>query len=279
MISSKAGKDSIWSVSYGIGPIVAVALHDGHEVRHEVREHLALSEEIRLREEDPYSGAWTAAAGVRIVARRSRFEVDLNRPRHRAVYAGPEDAWGLPVWRTQLPADIRDRSLAQYDAFYTEIAGLIGSLVDSYGRIVVLDLHTYNHRRAGPNAEPADAALNPEVNLGTGSMDRVYWAPVVDRFVSDLRGVDFQGRHLDVRENVKFRGGGFSAYVHEHFPRSACVLAVEFKKFFMDEWTGHLDALQHTAIGKALQDTIPGLLEALKGVEGHVGLDVPGSPA
>lgn len=49
-------------------------------------------------------------------------------------------------------------------------------LGEEYGRFLVLDLHSYNHRRAGPNAPPADPERNPEVNIGTGTMDRGRWA-------------------------------------------------------------------------------------------------------
>ena len=54
----------------------------------------------------------------------------------------------------------------------------------------------------------------------------------------DLHAFDFLGRHLDVRENIKFIGRQFPTWVHSHYKQSACVLAVEFKKFYMDEWSG-----------------------------------------
>jgi hypothetical protein len=197
------------------------------------------------------------------VGERSRFEVDLNRPREKAVYIQPEDAWGLQVWKQTPPAELIDRSLAEYDAFYAETHRVFTNLEKRFGRFVVFDLHTYNHRRAGPGGAPADAAENPEVNIGTGTMVRDRWAPVVDRFISDLRAFDFLGRRLDVRENVKFRGGQFSRWTHETFPDSGCALAIEFKKFFMDEWSGEADTEQMEAITGALQSTIPGILEAL----------------
>jgi len=40
-----------------------------------------------------------------------------------------------------------------------------------FSRFVVFDLHTYNHR-LGPQALPADPRYNPEVNLGTGTLDQ-----------------------------------------------------------------------------------------------------------
>lgn len=245
-------------------PLVAAAVHGGHSVRAEVAAVLALDEADRLREEDPFTAEWATLAGTHIVALRSRFEVDLNRPRDKAVYLKPETAWGLRVWKTDPPADMIVRSLAEYDAFYTEAKRIFSDMQRRFGCFVVLDLHTYNHRREGPEGPSADPAGNPEVNVGTGTMNRQRWKPVVDRFIADLRGFDFLGRHLDVRENVKFRGGQFSRWIHSTFPESACSLAIEFKKFFMDEWTGGPDRVQVEAIRRALQSTVPGIMEELR---------------
>jgi hypothetical protein len=141
---------------------------------------------------------------------------------------------------------------------------LFTELARNHNHFVVLDLHSYNHRRSGPAGPEADPVQNPEVNIGTGSLDRTYWAPVVDGFMADLRGFDYLGRRLDVRENVKFTGGHFSRWTHRHFPKSACVLAVEFKKFFMDEWSGEPDELQIETIGLALRSTVTGILAAIE---------------
>jgi N-formylglutamate amidohydrolase len=247
------------------GPIAAAAIHDGHALREEVAAQIALGEADRLREEDPYTGAWTSLAPTRLVALRSRFEVDLNRPREKSVYRRPEDAWGLEVWK-QEPADgIVRKSLESYDAFYACVERIWSSLAARFGRFVVFDLHSYNHRRVGPSAPPADPAANPEANVGTGTMqDRDRWAPLIERFIADLGAVDFLGRQLDVRENVRFRGGQLGAWTHRTFPEAGCVLSVEFKKFFMDEWTGEFDRAQHAAIGRALAATVPGVLEELQ---------------
>ena len=102
------------------------------------------------------------------------------------------------------------------------------------------------------------------MNIGTGTMERSRWSNIVDRFMSDLRAYDFPGGALDVRENVKFRGGHFPRWVHETFPETGCAIAIEFKKFFMDEWTGEADPTLVSAIGEALRSTVPGVLEELK---------------
>ena len=256
--------NSLWQVDTGDSPLVATAIHDGHEAREEVARLFALDDAGRLREEDPYTGGWTGAAGTRIVVRRSRFEMDLNRPRNKAVYIEPGDAWGLNVWKERPSKALVRRSREQYDAFYKMLHDICGNLTRRFGAFVIYDIHSYNQLRDGPGGKPADPALNPEVNIGTGTLDRQRWSPIIDRFIADLRLHDYMGRGLDVRENVKFRGGQLARWVHEHFPVSGCVLAIEFKKFFMNEWTGEADERQIAAIRDALQSTVPGVLGELE---------------
>ena len=255
----------IWYLERGDGPIVATAIHDGHEVRDEVARHLVLDEASRLREEDPFTGRWTTISATRVLGTRSRFEVDLNRPRETAVYRTPEEAWGLEVWNGSLPEEVVERSLEGYDAFYAEIERLYRELAERHGRFLVLDLHSYNHRREGPDGPIADPTENPQVNVGTGTMlDRSRWANLIDRFIDDLTSFDFPGARLDVRENVRFRGGACAAWTHRTFPEAACVLSIEVKKFFMDEWSGAVDDHLLGAFGKALASTLPGALEELE---------------
>src|SRR5215510_12590650 len=110
--------DELWQVIRGDGPVLATAIHDGHDLRPEVRALTALSDEARFREEDPFTGRWTAVAPNRVIPHRSRFEVDLNRPPDQAVYQKPEDAWGLDLWRETPNDELVERSMAEYDAFH-----------------------------------------------------------------------------------------------------------------------------------------------------------------
>ena len=247
----------------GNQPLIAAAIHNGNELRDEVARIMALDEKSRLREEDPYTGTLTTIARNQLVVYRSRFEVDLNRPREKAVYLVPEDAWGLNVWKEQPTDEIVTRSLSQYDYFYSHVHQICTRMEKTFGHFVVLDLHSYNHRRQGAEAPPADSDENPEVNIGTGTMNREKWAGLVDRFIYDLLAFDYFGRSLDVRENVKFRGGQLVRYIHEKFPESGCALAVEFKKFFMNEWTGTVDRSQLKAMRQALRSTLSGMMKEL----------------
>ena len=253
-----------WVSWEGEGPLVAVALHHGHDLRDEVAQWIALDDDERWREEDPFTGAWATIAETGFVVSRSRFEVDLNRPRELAIYQTPEQAWGLNVWRGPLPLAVCERSLELYDRFYASVEGQIQRLLRRHPRVVVLDLHTYNHRRDGATARPAPAAENPDWNVGTGSLDRSRFGSLVDRFLRDLARDGGSDELFDARENVRFRGGHFTQWLNGRFPGRVCALAVECKKFFMDEWTATVSAAALDEPRRVLAATIPGLLEELR---------------
>lgn len=242
----------------GEGPVVAVALHAGHLVRPELAEHLALSEAERLREEDPATAEMVPERLALLEAARSRFEVDLNRPRFRAVYQGPGDAWGLRLYRHELPDDVDRVSRAAYDTFYAHAFDWLSRVAERHGRFVVLDVHSYNHRRDGESGTPAPVAENPEVNLGTGRMELPLFAPVAEAFRSSMVEQGF-----DCREDVKFRGGHFAHWVTETFPGVGTALAIEFKKTYMDEWSGRVDAAHVGRIREALDGAASAVERAL----------------
>jgi hypothetical protein len=237
---------------------VGLAVHAGHEFRSDLRSVLAIDDQTRLREEDPYTDQIAALCGTHIVTFRSRFEVDLNRKPNEAICVQPEDCWNLRVWKEDdgLTQTMYRRSLVEHAAFYEMLGPLLSEIEKREGRFLVLDCHSYNHRRAGPDQPAAEQERNPEINVGTGSMNRAHWAPLVDQFIGNLQEADYLGRHLDVRENVNFRGRHLARFVHTHFPRSGCCLAIEVKKIFMDEWTGALNEAAFEALLAAFRVTL-----------------------
>ena len=265
MLSNDA-PTQIWHLQMGGGPLVATAVHDGHQIRDELVPHLALEGQARLREEDPFTGRWTAVADTRVIVERSRFEVDLNRPRLSAVYRKPEDCWGLKLWRGNPPEALFARSMEQYDHFYRSMKALLAEVSRAHGAFVLYDIHSYNHRRNGPDGEPADVEGNPQINVGTGSVDRARWGSVIDALMGALRTYDFPGGRLDVRENVKFRGGNWPTWINQNFPEDGVAIALEFKKFFMDEWTGEPDEALLEAVTGALRSTVDPVLSAVNGI-------------
>lgn len=254
-------------VQFGSGPIVAVAIHDGHAIRDEVSPLLVISEENRRREEDANSSEWTRIAPTRVVGLRSRFEVDLNRPRDRAVYRSADDAWGLDVWKQPPEDELVERSLELYDAFYERMHQILSEIQQRHGWFFVYDFHCYNHRRDGALAEPSPAIDNPQINLCTGGMDLERCEPLVRCFEDAIGEFDFPIGTLDVRRNVRFRATRFSRWVHENFPGTGTSLGIEVKKFFMNEWTGEVDQDLVTAIGNAFETTVQPIRHTLMSLQ------------
>lgn len=262
--TARAG-DPLWSVERGFSPLVGTAIHDGHHVRRGLEERFALSPDERRREEDPFTEYFIRDVPNRVVFHRSRFEIDLNRARDLAVYLRPEQAWGLDVWRDSLPRSDIDASLAIHDAYYAMLEEMLAGVEAMHGGFVLLDIHSYNHRRGGAEAEPTDPDKAPVINIGTFSMDRARWAPLLDGFIEALSAGRIDGAALDVRENIAFEGRGEQTrFVHERFPRTGCAIAIEFKKVFMDEWSGEPfpDILEQ--LRAALAATFPVLEEKLR---------------
>ena len=253
-------------MQHGPGPVVATAIHDGHELRPEVAARMALSEADRLREEDPFTGDAARAVACHVVVHRSRFEFDLNRGSDGAVYRTPEQCWGLEVWRPGgLPDALAQRSLDLHAAYFRMLGDLLDGVAGRHDRFLVIDVHSYNHRRDGPGGAPTPQAEAPDINIGTFSMPREHWAFLVDPLMEAMAGFDFNGRRLDVRENVAFQGKGEQTrFIHERYPRRACAIALEFKKVFMDEWSGEPDPAEVSAMRALVAHiaaTAEGLLE------------------
>ena len=254
-----------WSAYRGASPVVGTAIHNGHHIRSDLRDFLGLSADQRLREEDPFTEFFIRDLRNRIVFHRSRFEIDLNRARDGAIYLKPEQAWGLKVWKNQLPEDVVASSLHVHDAYYAMLESYLRGIEQQYGTFVLLDIHSYNHRRDGAEGPAMPFEKAPQINIGTSSMDRRRWAPVLDAFTGQLRNFEFRGQRLDVRENIAFQGKGEQTrFVHERFPETGCAIAIEFKKFFMDEWTGEPDIEALTAMREVIRLSQPVLTEALR---------------
>ena len=264
LINPPVHSNALWSIERGVSPIVATAIHDGHSVRKELEGLYALSSDERLREEDPFTEFTTRDVPNRIVFHRSRFEVDINRGRDGAIYLAPEQAWGLKVWKDGLSFDHAKASLKAHDEYYEMLLAFLKSIERWHGRFVVLDVHSYNHRRGGPAAAPTEQAKAPHVNIGTSSIDRARWSHVLDTLMDHFRSYKINGCRLDVRENVAFQGKGEQTrFIHEHFPVSGCAIAVEFKKFFMDEWTGEPDLHVLEKLRSIVASAVPLLEQAL----------------
>jgi hypothetical protein len=70
-----------------------------------------------------------------------------------------------------------------------------------------------------------------------------------------MRGSRLVGESIDARSNVKFEGRFLASWVHSRYGGVGCALAIEFKKVYMDEWTGSIDRALLRGLGEALAAT------------------------
>ena len=243
-------------------PIIATAIHDGHLIDTALHPFLNLQEHERFREEDPYTNYLVEMPVSWVSVQTSRFQVDLNRERSKAVYRLPEDAWGLQVWNTNLPDRLIADLQRQYDLFYAQIARLLETTIKQFGHFVVLDVHSYNHRRGRPEAY-ASTGENPEINVGTRH-NRNKWQMLSRDLIRFLSHQRVKNHRVDIRENIKFGGGGFAAWINRNYGKYGCVLSIEFKKTFMDEWTGRVDIQHLRDLKWLLEAAVQYLLDALE---------------
>ena len=230
---------SDWIMRRGDGPVMATAVHAGHAVRPSLAGRFALTPAERRREEDPMTDVLAWAGDDVFVARRSRFEVDLNRPEHEAVYLEPSDAWGLTVWDEKPPEEEVARSLARRQGFYDMMGTRLEEMIARHKRVLLLDIHSYNHRRDGAEAAPLPQSDNPDIDLGLTTAGKDRFGDTVGAVWDTLAAHEIGGARRDVRENVRFPDGGWwPEWVAATYGADVCVITLEVKKFFMDEWTG-----------------------------------------
>jgi N-formylglutamate amidohydrolase len=243
-----------WSFHAQVGPVITTAVHAGHHIRREMKPWLEIGELDRLREEDPLTDYFLGVGDSMVRANRSRFEVDLNRPREKAISTEPEDQWGLKVWSRDLPDEQIEKSRRLHDEFYAMIQDHCEAMIERFDRILVLDVHSYNHRRDGAGTEAAPPEKNPDIDVGATTMDHDIYGELLTRFVDELRSVPVMGHQPLVGVNVRWKdGGNFPEWLHDIYGAKACVMTLEYKKSFMDEWTGDASilALQHLREGLA----------------------------
>lgn len=262
--SNDATDNPPWDLMIQDGPVMTTAIHAGHTIRQSLQPWLEIDSGDRLREEDPLTDYFMAGGDTVFRANRSRFEFDLNRPAETAVTVDPDDTWGLKIWNPDMPEAEKQKSLALHAEFYRLMAERVEAMIARHGRILVLDLHSYNHRRDGAEADAAPQAGNPDIDLGATTLDKTIYGDLLDRFADGLRSRKVVGNTPDVRVNVRWEdGGNFPEWLHAEYGDAACVITLEYKKIFMDEWS-------HGAEVLAMQDLRSGFHAAVR--EGRAAL-------
>lgn len=217
-----------WKLFESDGPVFGTAVHCGHDIREDLHLKLNLSERERRFEEDPLTQIFLSSCDHILINHTSRFEVDLNRERSKAVYQRPEDAWGLKVWSEDLTQSEIDRSLEIHDYFYASMKNKIEQMINKYGKILVLDFHSFNQR---------DSKVCPDIDLGYTTLDQNLFGDLADVFQHELAS-----KKYNVRINERYPDGGeWPEWIYRNYAKEVCTITLEYKKIFMDETTGVVD--------------------------------------
>jgi len=229
-----------------LGPAfyAGIAIHSSSVIREDLIPVLKVSAADRYREEDPKTENFLINFPLQIIVRDSRFEYDLNRERHRAIYTTPESTWGLDVWKRPLTTQEKKISLAKHDEFHQLLDIVVEYIIQKNDLGIVFDLHSYNYQREEKLSWYVDQ--KPVINVGTKSINRSLFANQIVDFISRLQKITIEGRKITVAENDIFSGGYVARRLCEKYYNQLIVYAIEFKKIFMNEWTGEI----YTAIFK-----------------------------
>jgi hypothetical protein len=209
---------------------VCTAIHDGHNLREDLRDNCLLDESERLYEEDPHTGALIDDMPITLTGLDSRYEYDLNRCEENCVY---ETAWGKDVWKQPLTDAQKNESLAKHRRFYRVALALARKLQHIHGSCLFYDMHSYNYKRR----ENEDT---PDFNVGTEQLDKQRWGSVIRHWHECLDKIEMPGMTMRAAVDEVFYGRGNQATVMKPCADNILVLPTELKKIFMDELTGEL---------------------------------------
>jgi hypothetical protein len=215
-----------------------VALHAGHQVRPELKESIEINTEDRYREEDPYTNRFIKHFPIQIIGCDSRFEYDLNRDQISAIYDVFKKEWGLKVWKKELSATEKKISLAKHQEFHNFMDIVTNYLLKQNDFALIFDMHSYCYQREKEIDWFKDD--KPELNIGTKAVNRTIFGSAIDRFKRKLSGTYIENHPIRVKENDVFEGGYLARRLSKEHQNQLLVLALEYKKMFMNERLGTL---------------------------------------
>ncbi|VAX11451.1 hypothetical protein MNBD_GAMMA25-346 [hydrothermal vent metagenome] len=227
-------------------PAMSAAIHNGSNMRDELKNNCLLSQAERYYEEDPYTGSFIEQQAITLIAHDSHYEYDLNRSTDECVY---ETAWGKEVWKQPLSKENIAASKGKHAQFYRIVSAIVEALAEDFGQCIVYDNHSYNYRRHARTDLPV-------LNLGTTSVKNDKWRPVIDSWLHALQLMSVNNVDVTAAENDIFYGKGHLAgHCHSRY-ENVLVLATETKKIFMNELTGEADNIILPALQKVYNETV-----------------------
>ena len=222
-------------------PYCCTAIHDGSNLRSELKTKINHDEYNRWFEEDPFTGDFISSMPITLIGNDSRFEYDLNRNPDDCIF---DTAWGKKVWNKKLSPKERQTSIQKHHNYYKVTHALIQKLEALFGGCVVYDMHSYNFQRWDRKV--------PLFNIGVERIDMERFEDVVVHWREELGAIKLQDIENVSAINDVFYGRGYNLeYITKNF-KNTLVLATEIKKVYCNELTGD----DFPKIIKALQQSL-----------------------
>jgi N-formylglutamate deformylase len=240
-------------------PIAGTAVHAGSLIREELQDALAVSKADRFREEDPATELFMKGLPIQVIALDSRFEYDVNRSEEKAIPLTPDMAWGLKVWKRDLTAAEKEVTLNKYHEFHSLMEIISDYLTSIAGKAYIFDMHSYCYQR--DERLPWYENGKPEINLGTEAINKEVFGQEICMLLEQFNQINVEGRKIRAAENEVFRGGYLARKLCARHYNKLAVFAVEFKKIFMDEWSGEI----YTPVINELRNQISDILSEFTG--------------
>ena len=250
----------VYDFHTGDSPLLVSVPHDGRLLPPEM-EGLMTEAGLALPDTDwhvarLYTFAKDLGASM-IVARYSRYVVDLNRPADDAALYPGQLATGLcprrtfdgrELYRAQMMIDTADRVERFWRPYHDRIRGTLERLRREHGRALLWDAHSIASR------VPAlfDGEL-PVLNIGTfdGRSCDASIAAAVERIAAESP--------YEAVRDARFRGG----YITRHYGDPANgVHAMQLElaqRAYMDEATGDYDEIRALQLADTLRAMLSGL--------------------
>lgn len=208
-------------------PYYCSAIHDGSNLRDNLKNKIAIDDYGRWYEEDPFTADFISSMPITIVGKDSRYEYDLNRTPELCVY---EEVWGRKVWKKKLQAKELQESRQKHANFYKVIHALVEKLESLFGACLVYDIHSYNYKRWEREV--------PLFNIGSENVTNPKFLEYIEHWRQELQSIELPDVKNITAVNDVFYGRGYHLkFIKERF-KNTLVLATEVKKIYCDEETG-----------------------------------------
>lgn len=208
-------------------PYVAVALHDGHQIRKDICDKFLLTDRKRSLQEDAYTAAMIKDLPITIIAHDSKFEYDLDEHPRQAIRL---ESNGMGVWSPELSNDDKANSLEKHNRFYRVVLNLLIKLEELYGNTIFYDIHARS-----------DNGANPVFAIGVKNLDMTVYNNAVAQWQEILLKMALPiQREITCETTEEMHSNGFFAHYIKENSLSSVAISTYITKVFCDENAGIL---------------------------------------